>query len=213
MVEQPQPGAVRLTADDLCAALAGFHHEHPGVEIALAEDTSDRLRDRVRAGTLELALVGISAADVAAEPRIRPVLGEPLVAAVAPTHPLADRSRVTLAELAAHPLACLPVGTGIRAVFDQACAAAHLCPQVTLQAAAPRAVADLAARGLGVAILSASMTAEHGDRLRALLIEDVTTLALLALVWAGGPNPALPELLRHCRTAFAAAAQPGDITG
>ncbi|CAO5231373.1 putative LysR family transcriptional regulator [Frankia sp. AgKG'84/4] len=194
------------------AALAAFHDEHPGVEIVLVEDTSDRLRDRVRAGTLDLALVGISAADAAAEPRMQAVLGEPLVAAVAPTHPLAGRSRVTLAELVAHPLACLPVGTGIRAVLDQACAAAHLRPHVTLQAAAPRAVADLAARGLGIAILSASMTAEHGDRLRALPIEDVTTLALLALVWADGPNPALPELRRHCRQEFAAAVQPGDIT-
>ncbi|MCK9893361.1 LysR family transcriptional regulator [Frankia sp. AgB32] len=200
------------TVEPFFAALAGFHHEYPAVEITLAEDTSDRLRDRVRAGALELALVGISAAD-AAEPRLLPVLGEPLIAAVAPTHPLADRPRVTLAELAPHPLVCLPTGTGIRAVFDQACAAAHLHPQVRLQAAAPRAVADLAARGLGVAILSASMTAEHGDRLRALPIEDVTTPALLALVWAGGPHPALPELLRHCRQAFAAAAAPDDVTG
>ncbi len=198
------------TVEPFFAALAAFHHAHPGVDIALVEDTSDRLRERVRAGSLDLALIGISAEAAATEPRLRPVLGEPLVAAVAPTHPLADRPRVTLAELASHPLACLPVGTGIRAVLDEACAAAHLHPQVTLQAAAPRAVADLAARGLGVAVLSASMTADHGERLRVIPIEDVTTLALLALIWAAGPNPALPALRRHCRRAFASTAQPGD---
>src|SRR5438477_2374460 len=41
-------------------ALAGFHAAHPGIEMALDEDTSDRLVDGVWAGTTDLALVGVA---------------------------------------------------------------------------------------------------------------------------------------------------------
>ncbi|MDQ0688414.1 DNA-binding transcriptional LysR family regulator [Streptomyces achromogenes] len=42
------------------------------------------------------------------------------------------------------------------------------------------AIADLAARGLGVAVLGTSVAASHRDRLTARVIDDVATPALLA---------------------------------
>ncbi|MCK9923130.1 LysR family transcriptional regulator [Frankia sp. AgPm24] len=190
-------------------ALAAFHEAHPGIELSVVEDASDRLIGQVRAGTLELALVGTAADDAARDPRMLPVLSEPLVAAVAPDHPLAARPSVTLAELTAHPLACLPPGTGVRTVFERCCAAAGVRPRFAVQAAAPAAVADLAARGLGVAILSTSMVDGRADSLRALPIEDAPVRALLALTWTATPSPALHALLRHCRHTFALDDQAG----
>ncbi|WP_432923564.1 hypothetical protein ACQPZZ_26910 [Microbispora sp. CA-135349] len=49
------------------------------------------------------------------------------------------------------------------------------------------------------------MAAAHRDRRTALAIEDFETPALLALVWRGGQGPAVRELVRHARRAFAAA--------
>jgi DNA-binding transcriptional LysR family regulator len=98
-------------------------------------------------------------------------------------------------------LICLPVGTGIRSVLDQACAAAGMRPAVALEATAPAAVADLAARGLGVAILSASMAAGH-EGLRAVPVEKIEIPALLALVWRKEESTVLRALLPHCRHAF-----------
>ncbi|CAO5164192.1 putative LysR family transcriptional regulator [Frankia sp. AiPs1] len=201
------------TVEPWFEALAAFHEAHPGVDLSVVEDSSDRLIEQVRTGALELALVGAAADDVAREPRMLPVLGESLVAAVAPGHPLAARPGVTLTELAAYPLACLPTGTGIRAVLERACTAAGVRPRFAVQAAAPRTVADLAARGLGVAILSASMIVEPGERLRCLPIADAPALAMLALVWTATPSPALPVLLRHCRRTFALSDGDGDGIG
>ncbi|MEU9594891.1 LysR family transcriptional regulator [Streptomyces sp. NPDC048219] len=183
-------------------ALAAFHEAHPGVELSLLEDGSDRLADGVRTGALDLALVGAAAAapgDLAA----RTIISERLVAAVPAGHPLARRRRVVLRDLAEHPVICMPPGTGLRAVFDQACAAQGLRPAIALQASAGDAIAGLAARGLGVAVLSDSMAAAHRDRLTARTIEDVETPGVLALVWAGTAGPAVRELLAHCRAAFA----------
>jgi DNA-binding transcriptional LysR family regulator len=74
-------------------------------------------------------------------------------------------------------------------------------PDIALQASAPGSVADLAARGLGVAILTASMVDD--GTLRGLQIADLDAPALLALVWRHTDTPALRELVRNCRTAFA----------
>ncbi|GAA3427910.1 LysR family transcriptional regulator [Streptosporangium sandarakinum] len=192
---------VGCTVTPLFEALAAFHRAHPGVEISLLEDGSDRLAEGVRTGALDLALAGTAALPEGLETLT--VVSERLVAAVPADHALAERPRTTLAELCAHPLVCMPPGTGVRTVFDRACAARGLEPAVTLQASAPDAVADLAARGLAVAVLSASMTEHHRDRLVALPLDDVETPALLVLVWKSTSNPAVRELLAHARRAFA----------
>jgi DNA-binding transcriptional LysR family regulator len=189
------------TVTPLFDALAAFHRSHPGVEITLVEDSSDRLIDSVRTAAIDLALIG-SAGAVPAGLASLPIISEGLVAAVPVDHPLARRQRASLADISAYPIVCLPQGTGIRAVFDQACAAHGIRPDIALQASAPDAIADLAVRGLGVAILSASMTARHNGRLTAVAIDDIEIPAVLALIWTRTQSPALRELLRHCREAF-----------
>jgi DNA-binding transcriptional LysR family regulator len=97
---------------------------------------------------------------------------------------------------------CLPAGTGIRATLDAACAAAGVRLDIALEASAPGTVADLAARGLGVAVLSESMAAAHSARLHAVPVSDAALPAVLALVWKPGPGPAAREFLRCCRQSF-----------
>jgi DNA-binding transcriptional LysR family regulator len=189
------------TVAPLFDALAAFHRAHPGVEVTLSEDSSDRMIEQVRTGPVDLALIG-SAGAPPDDLEALSIVSEGLVAVVPADHALARRRKVALTEIATHPLVCLPPGTGIRTVLDRACAAQGLAPTVALQASAPDAVVDLAARGLGVAILSESMTAGHEGRLARVRVTGVDIPAVLALVWRPAANPALHELVRHCRTAF-----------
>jgi DNA-binding transcriptional LysR family regulator len=195
------------TVTPLFNALAAFHQAHPRVEITLIEDNSDRLTERVRAGQADLALIGASGAPPPGLGAL-PIISERLVAALPPGHPLAGRPRVTLADITAYPIVCLPRGTGIRTVLDQACAARGIQPDIALQASAPGAVADLASRGLGIAILSESMAASHATRLETLVIDDIQTPAVLALIWTAADSPALRELLHHSRQAFESSQRP-----
>ncbi|MGW2839199.1 LysR family transcriptional regulator [Streptomyces sp. NPDC001493] len=192
------------TVEPLFEALSTFHLAHPGVEIGLVEDDSARLVERVREGDVDLALIGV-AGRAPGDLDGHEVISEPIVAAVPPGHPLAARAAdgVTLAELCAHSLICLPPGTGIRTVLDQVTAARGLTPTVTLGAAAPAAVMRLAERGLGAAVLSASMVARRPG-LVTVPLTDADTPAVLALVSAPTKSPALRELLAHCRESFAA---------
>ncbi len=192
---------IGCTITELFAALAAFHRAHPQVELSLLEDNSDRLIDGVRTGALDLALVG-AAGTAPAGLETLTIVSEPLIAAVPADHPLAARPSVALPDLAAHPIVCMPPGTGTRTVFDQACAAARVRPEIALQASAADAIADLAARGLGVAILSRSMAPRY-PALVPLPLDDAPEPALLALVWRPAPSPAVRALLTHSRRAFA----------
>jgi DNA-binding transcriptional LysR family regulator len=189
------------TVTPLFDALAAFHRAHPGVEISLLEDSSDLLVEKVRTGAVDLALVGTATAAPEGLEALT-IVSERLVAAVPAGHPLAKRRRVTLRDLAAHPLVCMPPGTGLRTVFDRACAAQNLRPAIALEASAADAMAGLAVRGLGVAVLSASMAASYRDRLVARTIDDVEAPASLALIWKSTHNPSVRELLAHSRRAF-----------
>jgi DNA-binding transcriptional LysR family regulator len=189
------------TVTPLFDALAAFHSDYPGVEIELVEDTSDRLVDAVRDGAMDLALAATAGAPPDGLSALA-VLSEGLAAAVPPGHPLAGRESVRLSEVTSHPIVCLPVGTGVRTVLDLACARSGLQPRIALQCSAPDAVADLAARSLGVAVLSESMAGAYPDRLSAIPISDVGIPAVLALIWTSSESPALRELLVRARSAF-----------
>ncbi|WP_433338734.1 LysR family transcriptional regulator [Spirillospora sp. CA-294931] len=188
------------TVTPLFEALAALHRAHPGVELALLEDGSDRLVRDVREGVLDLALVGAAAVPEGLESLT--IVSERLVAAVPGGHPLAGRRRVALRDLEPYPVVCMPPGTGLRTVFDRACAARDAHPVIALQASAPDAIADLAERGLGTAILSESMAAHYAGRLTALPLDDVPSPGLLLLAWRPAPGPAARALLAHCRRAF-----------
>jgi DNA-binding transcriptional LysR family regulator len=193
-------------------ALARFHGEHPGVTITLAEDDSASLTERVRSGAADLALIG-AAGRPPQDLDALPVVSEGLVAAMPPGHFLrSGGQRIGLADLAGWPVVCMPAGTGIRAVLDQACAARGLRLDIALEASAPGTVADLARRGLGVAVLSQSMAAVLSAGLVVLPLDDIALPAVLALIWRPGPGPALAELLRHCRESFTTVA-PAPAVG
>jgi DNA-binding transcriptional LysR family regulator len=199
--------ACTITA--LFDALDAFHRAHPGVALTLVEDSSAGLAERVRAGTLDLALIG-AAGPPPGDLEAFAIVTERLVAAVPHAHHLSSRAGIGLAELSGLPLICMPPGTGIRAAFDQSCLARNVAPAIALEASAAATIADLATRGLGVAILSQTMAAAVGDRLDAVPITDADTPAHLALAWKPSPAPAVAELIRHCRHAFGAAEPSPD---
>ena len=182
-------------------ALAAFHRLHPGVEIVLSEDRSDQLIEDVRTGRLDIALVGTTApAPVGVGSRT--IADEPLVAAVRPDHALAKRMVATMKALCAHPIVCLPQGSGVRSAFDAACVEQGVEARVAFEATSPDVVAGLAVRGLGVAVLAASMLSARAD-LRTVTIKDAKPRTRLELIWrpTSTASPAARVLVEQLRDA------------
>ena len=197
----------------LAELLAGFHDRHPGVAIALVEDNSDRLVDRLRDGRLDLALIGW-AEQTPADIDSVVLVDEELVAVVAPGHPLAGTGTgagtgagagaragagaITIRQLRDLPLVSLPRGTGVRAALDAACAAAGFTPRIVFEASALPMVVELAGRGLGLAVVPASIPNGPGI----LRLTDPQLRSRLELAWPSAPaaNPAARALFEQART-------------
>ncbi|WP_219465314.1 LysR family transcriptional regulator [Nonomuraea rhizosphaerae] len=198
---------------DLPGMLAGFHRAHPAVEVTLHESDPGSLVDALRAGRLDLALAGIGdGVPQGLDAQI--VVDQALAAAVAPSHELAGRRSLALAELAGRVLICQPRGTGGRSSLEAACAVAGFAPRVAFEASEPYVLAQLAAKGLGMAVLPES-AAVGQDGVRVLEITEPRVRGRMALLWraSGESGPAARAFLRHARRWLPDSAfQPGEAS-
>lgn len=189
---------------DVPELLAGFHRDHAGVEIALSEAHSDRLFEELRAGHLDLAFAAFASAPPAGIVT-QVIAEEPVVAAVSLGDPLAGTKSIRLRALRSRAIISLPRGTGLRACLDEGCATEGFLPRVAFEASDPRVLAQLAARGLGVAILPDSLARSDPSQLHAISFTQPQMRGGLALAWrSDGPtSPAARALINHARVTLA----------
>jgi DNA-binding transcriptional LysR family regulator len=192
-------GTVTSHSVDIPGLLADFHSDHPNVEITLTTDNSDALIERVRSGGLDAVIVSVGPDERPEGLEIEVVTDERIDAVVCPSDTLAARKTIRLADLRDRPLIALPAGAGIRHQFDAACAIAGITPRIAFEASTPLALAELAERGLGIAIVPASVPRGR-DGLHALTIVPELR-GRLVLAWrSGGPiSPAARVLVDKAR--------------
>jgi DNA-binding transcriptional LysR family regulator len=172
-------------AVDLLAVLGRFHAEHPGVELRLHQAGTGTLLEEVRNGTLDLALV----APVARPPReitMRQLASDPLLVACAPTHPLATREEVALADLAGEQFVDFQPDWGLRMLLDQTFTAAGLERSSALEVNDVPSLLELVAHGLGVALVPEVVT-RYPAQVRYLRLRAPTPLFEVAVATVGDP--------------------------
>ncbi|HEY8482334.1 MAG TPA: LysR family transcriptional regulator [Spirillospora sp.] len=189
-----------IQALDLPALLARFHRDHPNVEITVVQHDAETLAGELREGQVDLAFLSLGSAPPEGI-TTQIVLEQPLYAAVARDHALARRSTVQLRTLAGEDLISLPRGTGLRTVLDEACAAAGLNPRVAFEAGEPPVLAQLAAHGLGVAVLPESAAQGLSGDVCAIPIVRPRLTGRIALAWRteGPRSPAARALITRAR--------------
>jgi DNA-binding transcriptional LysR family regulator len=192
-------GTVASHSVDMPSLLADFHTDHPNVEITLSTDNSDALIEKVRTGRLDTAIISVGPDERPEGLDVEVVTDERIEAAVCRSHELASRKTVRLTDLRDRPLIALPVGAGIRHQFDTACANAGITPRIAFEATTPVALADLAERGLGVAIVPASVPRGRDSLCALTIIPELR--GRLVLAWrSGGPmSPAARVLVEKAR--------------
>jgi DNA-binding transcriptional LysR family regulator len=185
-------GMVSSAGPTVERALATFHRLHAGVEIAIRDAGSGLMAEQVRAGELDLAFVGLFADQVPGD-LVHTVLAvEPLVAVVPPGHPLAGRTAVALADLAAGTAFVeMRPESGLRRQVDAAFERARVTRRVAFELATSESVVRFVGLGFGAAVVPRS-TADHG-----MALDDAAARHPISVVHR--PRPAAPaarELLR-----------------
>ncbi|WP_087008771.1 LysR family transcriptional regulator [Gulosibacter sp. 10] len=176
-------------------ALAAVHEAHPGIDLRLHEGNSADILDEVAAGIADIAVAAWSGPPPdGLEHAV--VFDDPLAAVAHPEHPVARAEGVEPRELAALDLIALPRGTGARTALDELLARAGAAGEVRWEVSSPAYLRMLAARGMGVGIVSAT-TARGWRDVAVLPVLDEGIRSRLGVVWRRHPAPAARALLHR----------------
>jgi DNA-binding transcriptional LysR family regulator len=141
-------------------AIRAFRETHPLIALALEESGTTELVDALRARSLDVAFVR-SPVGESDDLFVRPLLEEPMVAALPSGHPLsAGRDALPLAALAGETFILYrrPVGPGLHDAIIAACDRAGFSPTIGQEAPRMLSTLSLVAAGLGVTVVPASMS-------------------------------------------------------
>jgi DNA-binding transcriptional LysR family regulator len=177
-------GLVRAPLDRrIFRTLGDFHRAHPAVEIVLTEQHNQELLQALAHGDADAAVIGITGEPLPPHVRTRVIATEPLVLAVRPHDPLARRAGVTIDTLRDRPLITLTPGSGLRTVLENACRDAGFTPRIAAETSELSSLVELAAEGLGVALLPQSAVAGHEPRVAVLELTRPRLARRTAIAW------------------------------
>jgi DNA-binding transcriptional LysR family regulator len=192
--------ATAADAPRLPDALADFHADHPGIQIALRQGSAAEVVALVQRGSVDvavLALVGEPAGVV-----VEPLADEPLRVALAVDDPLAGAA-TTLHDLRGRPFILAEPGTALRETVMAATQAAGFSPLPLVEVGDPGTVRHLVRSGLGISLVPASWLERPGPIVGAADLDRPPRHRLSLLTPAAGPSPAGRLLLERLRAALA----------
>jgi len=159
--------AETMTAWVLVPVLRSWRRRFPDVELDLKEFTSsDRMLEVLLGGSADLV---VGPPPTLTDEHVEVLGSEEIVVVASAEHRFAKLQAVPLAELAAEPLVYYNPDNGNAVWVDQFAAQRGVAlPEPTLRTGSPRTAAQLAAAGMGVAIVPFSaLTPRPGGTIRA----------------------------------------------
>lgn len=162
--------------------LRAYRRSAPGVALSFVEDETVSLCDRVAEGRVAAAIIR-PPSPMRERLVVKPLLDEPVRAAVPRDHPLATRAAIALEELASEDLVLFERGLapGLYDAILAACVAAGFSPQIVHHAPQKASALMLAAGGAGIALVPASLGGIHADDLVMLPLTGAPPLAPMAI--------------------------------
>lgn len=175
-------GTLRIVADaahHLLHILAIFRQKYPGVQVTVRAGNTDTVITSLFAYDADIGVLG-----EIPEGRDFDVLtlnSSPIIAFVASSHPLASASRMTLSDLARHPLVMRERGSKTRSKLERLAQDLNVALKPAIEAEGREAVREIVASGAGVGFVS---SAEFGSdaRLHAIEIDAPPVLMDEALI-------------------------------
>ena len=186
-------GVVRVaaTAADaprLPEALAGFHADHPGIQIALRQGSAAEVVALIQSGAVDLAVLALTG-EPPAGVKAEPLADEPLRVALPLDDELAGTT-IALEALRGRPFILAEPGTALRATVLQATQAAGFSPLPLFEVGDPATVRYLIRANLGIGLVPASWLERPGPVVGAADLADPPRHRLSLLTPVAGASPA-----------------------
>ena len=131
--------------------LKEYRRRHPDVDIKLTTGGTPDLVERIRSGTVDVALMTlpVEGADLMQVP----VMREELLLVTHPAHRVAKRRRVGARELDGQPLVLFERGSSTRRVIDAMIAREQITPNIVMETENVEILKALVAIGMGMTII------------------------------------------------------------
>jgi DNA-binding transcriptional LysR family regulator len=131
--------------------LPALHAQHPKVRVVILEASTTSLIPQLVAGQLDLAVVNLPVTDP--EVDTSPLFDEELVLLALRSSPLAERSELSIVDLANEPLVLPPPGTALRHDLDAESRRAGVTLRALAEIDGVHLMTSLAFEGLGATIV------------------------------------------------------------
>jgi LysR family hydrogen peroxide-inducible transcriptional activator len=166
--------------------LTAFSRRFVEAAVIVVEDITLALLDRLRAGTIDIAVLALPIRGHEFESF--PLLTEPLFAALPKKHALARRSTVALRELRKEPFLLLRDGHCFRQNAVAACNRARVSPRVVFESGQFSSLLGLVGASVGVSLVPA-MAVERRSQVRFVRISDPSATRTIGAATQRGRSP------------------------
>ena len=146
---------------DIGRLLFDFHVVHPGIDLAVREELSLAIADRLRADEIDLGFVAQLPESAGQGLELRLIASEPLVVSLPRGHRFADLPEIDFSQLREEPFVLFPEGATIRGTFDRLAALHGMTPHVAFVTTDTDRMCELVALGLGIGLLPRSDAERH----------------------------------------------------
>jgi DNA-binding transcriptional LysR family regulator len=180
--------ATAADAPRLPEALAAFHHEHPGIQIALRQGSANEVVDLVQRGAVDVAVLAL-AGEPPAGVTAQPLADEPLRVAVPVDDDLAGAT-IDLEALRGRAFILAEPGTALRETVLDATQHAGFSPLPLFEVGDPATVRYLIRANLGIGLVPASWLERPGPIVGAADLRDPPCHRISLLTPSAGASPA-----------------------
>jgi LysR family transcriptional regulator, hydrogen peroxide-inducible genes activator len=165
--------------------LASFSRKYPQARITIAEEITPLLLEKLRGGTVDVAIVALPLHVRNHEFESFPLTTERLYAVLPKRHPLAKRRTVSLGKLRDDPFLLLRDGHCFREAAVAACNRARLNPNIVFESGQFSSILSMVGAGLGISIVPA-MAIERRRDCSFIPIQDERALRTIGAVTLNG---------------------------
>lgn len=191
--------------------LASYSRKYPQVKVSVVEEMTSVLLDRLRAGSIDVAVLALPIRGHEFE--AFPLLAERLFAALPKKHKLARRASLSLKDLRAEPFLLLCDGHCFR---DNALAAfgrARLHPRIVFESGQFSSLLSMVGAGMGVSLVPQMAVEKKAGCRYVCVADEQATRTVAAVVLRGrsltrAHNSFLTLLRAACSTGYATANSP-----
>lgn len=173
-------GAIPTVAPYLLPrVLTAFSKKFPQVQLSVIEEITPVLLDRLRAGTVDVAVLALPVRGHEFESR--PLLTEPLFAALPQKHKLVRRRSISVKDIRKEPFLLLRDGHCFRENAIAACDRARVHPQVIFESGQFSSLLGMVGAGMGVSLVP-QMAVDKKPGCRYVEISDAEATRTVAAV-------------------------------